>query len=348
MVVVGVDAHKRTHTLVAVDSNGQELGSVTVPTTSAGHLEAVKWVARFGEQRMWALEDCRNMTRRFESELLAAGETVIRVPTKMMASARKSARESGKSDPIDAAAVARAALREPKLPRAHLDGPAREVKLLVDYREALVRERTAAQNRLRWRLHELQPEFDPPSGSLSRYRTLDRTMAMLEHHTGLVADLARREVARIRAITEEANQLERQIRRLVNQVAPSLLQLPGCGSLSAAKLVGETAGVERFRSKDAFAMWTGAAPIPVWSGHPNRYRLNRGGNRQVNAALHRIAITQLRIHPDAQAYVQRRLAAGNTKKEALRALKRRLADLIYRTLLNDAAPSSTLHQRAAA
>jgi transposase len=338
MVVVGVDAHKRTHTLVAVDGNGRELGQVTVRATSAGHLEAVKWVAQFGGERMWAIEDCRNMSRRFESELLAAGETVIRVPTKMMAGTRRSARESGKSDPIDAAAVARAALREPELPRAHLDGPAREVKLLIDYRESLIRERTAAQNRLRWRLHELAPEFDPPSGSLSRYRTLDQTLAMLESHTGLVADLARREVTRIRAITQEANQLEHQIRDLVQQVAPSLLQLPGCGALSAAKLVGETAGIERFRSRDAFAMWTGVAPVPVWSGNPHKYRLNRGGNRQANAALYRIAITQLRIHPEAQAYIQKRMASGNTKKEAIRALKRRLADLVYRTLLHDAQP----------
>ena len=102
---------KRTHTLVVVDRNGQELGSVTIRTTSAGHVKALKWVGKFGDQRIWALEDCRNMTRRFESELLAAGETVIRVPTKMMAGARKGARELGKSDPIDAAAVARAALR---------------------------------------------------------------------------------------------------------------------------------------------------------------------------------------------------------------------------------------------
>lgn len=347
MVVVGVDAHKQTHTLVALDGNGRELGEVTVRATSAGHLEAVKWVAQFGEQRLWALEDCRNMTRRFESELLAAGETVVRVPTKMMAGARRGARESGKSDPIDAAAVARAALREPDLPCAHLDGPAREVKLLVDYREALVRERTGTQNRLRWRLHELEPEFDPPSGSFSRYRTLDRTMTMLEGHSGLVADLARREVTRIREITKEANQLERQIRVLVDKVAPSLLQLPGCGALSAAKLVGETAGIERFRSKDAFAMWAGVAPIPVWSGNPDRYRLNRGGNRQVNAALHRIAITQLRIHPDAQAYIQRRIANGNTKKEALRVLKRRLADCVYRTLLSDLEPSTVEYKNAA-
>jgi hypothetical protein len=182
---------------VAVDSNGHELGSVTVPTTSAGHLEAVTWVAQFGEHRMWALEDCGNTTRRLESELLAAGETVIRVPAKLMAGAR----EAGKSDPIDAAAVARAALREPKLPPAHLDGPAREMKLLVDYREALIRERTAAQNRLRWRLHELEPEFDPPPGSLSRYRGLDRTMVKLGRHSGLVTDLASREVTRNRAIT---------------------------------------------------------------------------------------------------------------------------------------------------
>ena len=124
MVVVGVDAHKRTHTLVAVDGNGRELGQVTVRATSAGHLEAVKWVAQFGGERMWAIEDCRNMSRRFESELLAAGETVIRVPTKMMAGTRRSARESGKSDPIDAAAVARGSCLRRSRPRSTCRRPA--------------------------------------------------------------------------------------------------------------------------------------------------------------------------------------------------------------------------------
>lgn len=257
------------------------------------------------------------------------------MPPKLMAGARRSARTAGKSDPIDALAVARAALREPDLPVARLDGPAREIRLLVDYRESLVRDRTAAQNRLRWRLHELAPGYDPPAGSLNRYKTLDGIDTLLDGHSGVVADLARREVTRIRELTEEINQLERDITNRVAALVPSLLEIPGCGPLSAAKLVGEAADITRFRNRDAYAMWAGVAPIPVWSANHQRFRLNRGGNRQTNAALHRIAITQIRMHPAAQAYINKRLASGSTKREALRALKRKLANVIYRTLQAD-------------
>lgn len=347
MLVIGVDAHKRSHTMVAIDQQGREVARVTVRATSAGHLEGLKWAARLEGARRWAIEDCRNLSRRLESELLAAGERVVRVPPKMMAEVRRGNRAPGKSDPIDAVSVARAALREPGLPEARLDGLAREVKLLVDYREALVKERTATQNRLRWRLHELCPGFDPPAGSLSRVRRLNEIEALLDRHAGLVADLARRELVRIRQLTEEANQLEGDIRRRVIQVGPSLTQIPGCGALTAAKLIGETAGVDRFHSKNAFAMWNGAAPIPVWSGNNERFRLNRGGNRQVNAALHRIAVTQLRCHPDAKDFIRRRLASGNTKKEALRALKRRLSDVAYRALNDDLTHASDTQLLAA-
>jgi transposase len=121
-------------------------------------------------------------------------------------------------------------------------------------------------------------------------------------------------------------------------MAPTLLALPGCGALSAAKLVGEVAGAARFRSKASFARWNGTAPIPVWSGNDSRHRLNRGGNRQVNAALHRIAITQWRGLGLGRAYVERRLAAGDTKAEALRLLRRRISDEVYRRLLADEGP----------
>jgi len=199
MVVLGTDAHKRSHTIVAVDGAGAELGSITVGTTLEGHLQALKWAGQWVERR-WAIEDCRQVSRRLEADLLAAGELVVQVPAKMMAGMRRSARTRGKSDPIDALAVARAALAEPGLPVARLDGRAREVKLVVDYRERLIRERTAAQNSLRWRLHELEPGFDPPSGSLDRYRVLELIQDLLAVHSGVVADLARREVARIRDI----------------------------------------------------------------------------------------------------------------------------------------------------
>jgi transposase len=335
MVVLGADTHKRNHTVVAIDEAGVEIGSTTVGATPEGHLKLVKWAARWPERR-WALEDCRALSRRLEADLLKLGELVVRVPPKMMAGVRRSARTRGKSDPIDALAVARAALREPDLPVAQLDGPSREMRLLVDYRESLVKDRTAAQNRLRWRLHELEPGYDPPAGSLNRYKTLDQIDQLLTSHTSMVATLGRREVVRIRELTREANQLERDIGQRVTQQVPRLLEIPGCGTLTAAKLVGEAADITRFKSRDAYAMWAGVAPIPVWSANNQRFRLNRGGNRQTNAAIHRIAITQIRIHPDAQAFITRRLETGSTKREALRLLKRKLANVVYRTLLNDA------------
>ena len=334
MVVLGTDAHKRSHTVVAADEAGVELGSVTTAATPEGHLKRVKWAQRWPERR-WAIEDCRQLSRRLEADLLKLGERVVRVPPKLMAGVRRSARTRGKSDPIDALAVARAALREPDLPVAQLDGPSRELRLLVDYREALVKDRTAAQNRLRWRLHELDPGYDPPPGSLNRYKTLDKIDQLLAAHTSMVAELGRREVSRIRELTREANQLEHDIGRRVLELVPSLLEIPGCGGLTAAKLVGEAADITRFKSRDAYAMWAGVAPIPVWSANNQRFRLNRGGNRQTNAAIHRIAITQIRIHPDAQAFIKRRLETGSTKREALRLLKRKLANVVYRTLLTD-------------
>jgi len=334
MVVLGTDAHKRSHTVVAADEAGVELGSTTVAATPEGHLKLVKWAARWPERR-WAIEDCRALSRRLEADLLKLGELVVRVPPKLMAGVRRSARTRGKSDPIDALAVARAALREPDLPTAVLDGPSRELRLLVDYRESLVKDRTAAQNRLRWRLHELEAGYDPAPGSLNRYKTLDNIDELLAAHSSMVAELGRREAARIRELTREANQLEHDIGRRVVELVPSLLEIPGCGALTAAKLVGEAADISRFKNRDAYAMWAGTAPIPVWSANNQRFRLNRGGNRQTNAAIHRIAITQLRIHPDAQTFIARRLENGSTRREALRLLKRKLANVVYRTLLND-------------
>ena len=334
MVVLGTDAHKRSHTVVAVDEAGVKIGSVTVGATPEGHLRLVKRSARWPDRR-WAIEDCRALSRRLEADLLTVGELVVRVPPKLMAGVRRSARTRGKSDPIDALAVARAAIREPDLPVAQLDGPSRDLRLLVDYRESLVKDRTAAQNRLRWRLHELEPGYDPAPGSLNRYKTLDKIDQLLTVHTSMVATLGRREVTRIRELTREANQLERDVTHRVTQLVPSLLKIPGCGALSAGKLIGEAADIARFKSRDAYAMWAGVAPIPVWSANPQRFRLNRGGNRQTNAALHRIAITQLRIHPDAQAFIKRRLETGSTKREAIRLLKRKLANVVYRTLLTD-------------
>jgi len=338
MVVLGIDAHKRTHTVVAVDEAGRQLGvKVTQATSTAAHLELVVWADRFGAERRWAVEDCRHLSRRLEADLLGAGEVIVRVPPKMMAHARDSARTYGKSDPVDALAVARAALRGPGLPAARLDGPERELRLLADHREDLVAERTRAIGRLRWHLHELDPSWDPAPRSLTARSNLAAVAARLAPMAGMVAVIAADITARIAALSADIKDLERQIIARVKVLAPALLAVTGVAGLTAAKIVAQTAGVTRFKSKDAYARHNGTAPLPAWSGNRVRHRLSRTGNRQLNCALHRIAVTQKRCHPPAQAYLANRAAAGSTGPEALRALKRRLSDIIYRALLADSA-----------
>ena len=334
VVMLGIDVHKDTHTTVVADEVGRQQAVRTVRATDAGHRQLVGWARRmFPGERTWAVEDCRHVSTRLERALLAAGERVLRVPPKLMAGARDSARTRGKSDPIDALAIARAALREPSLPVAEHDDATREVKLLVDHREDLVAKRTRMINRLRWHLHELDPELDPPLRSLKQLGRLDTLAAWLSarvEQAGMVARLAAEIVTDVRAATVRITALEREITARVERACPALLGLPGCGALTAAKIVGETANPGRFRSEACFAMHSGTAPVPASSGRTNRHRLARGGNRQLNAALHRIAVTQAGMSGSlGQVYYQRRRASGDSKMEALRALKRRLARVVF-------------------
>lgn len=349
MVTLGIDAHKRSHTVVAVDQVGRELGEITTKaTTSEQHTKLRVWAEQFGPERVWAVEDCRHLSRRLEADLLRSGELVRRVPPKLMANTRKSARTYGKSDPIDAYAVARAALTYPDLPTARLDGPSRELRLLVDHRDNLVAQRTKAINRLRWHLHELDPTWDPEPRVLTRFTRLDEIAQRLERFDGPVARIAAELVEDCRNLTRREKDLEREITVLVTQLAPTLLEIPGVAALTAAKIIGETADITRFRNKDAYARHNGTAPLPVWSSNHPRHRLSRTGNRQLNAAIHRIAVTQLRCHQPARDYRDRRIAMGNTKKESIRALKRRLSDVVYRALVADATNASTTNISIAA
>jgi transposase len=347
MVTLGGDCHKRTHTLVAVDDNGQQLGAKTVSAVQAGHMEALDWACQWTERR-WALENVRHLSRRLEADLLMAGELVVQVSPKLMAGARRSAREWGKSDPIDALAVARAALRESDLPVAQLEGVSRDVKLLLDHRDDLVGERTRDQNRLRWFLHELEPSFDVPERSLDRKVVLKQVAKVLAAHHGVATEIAVEVLERVSQLTQRINELERQIGALVTDLAPNLLELDGCGVLSAAKLIGETAGITRFKTPARFAMHNGSAPIPVWSGNTARHRLNRGGNRQLNVVLHRIALTQMRLGGRGYDYIQHRRACGDTKKEAIRALRRRISDEVYRRMWQDSIKAMSEPAKAAA
>jgi transposase len=354
LVLFGIDPHKATHTIVAVDELGRQLAQHTVAARTPQHRELIIWARTTADDRdrVWAVEDCRHVSRRLERDLLAAGERIVRVPPKLMAATRMSVRTPGKSDPVDALAVARAALREPDLPTAQLDEPTRELKLLLDHREDLVAERTRVQNRLRWHVHELDPELQVPAGAMDQAVWLDQISLLLDQQpravsavlVAIVAEL----VEHIGAMTTRINLLAGQITTRVQRHAPQLLTLSGCGPLGAAKLLVETADVRRFKSQAAFAMHAGVAPVPASSGKVQRHRLNRGGNRQLNAALHRIAITQLRISPQAQAFRQRRLSAGSTRAEALRALKRQLARRVFRLLHDAQQAHHHQHEHAAA
>lgn len=349
MVVVGADVHKRTHTFVAVDEVGRELGSKTFDATTPGHQAAVRWAReRFGESVLWAIEDCRHLSARLERDLLTAGQSVVRVPPKMMAEQRRIARTRGKSDPIDAAAVARAALREPDLPVASHDETSRELKLLVDRRDDLVKRRTATINQLLWRIHELDPSWAPPARSLDLAKQQQILAARLADVPGIVAELAREELDEIVDLTGKINAYGKRIAALAADVAPTLLAMPGVGALTAAKIVGETAGVTRFKSEAAFARHAGIAPIPVWSGNTKgRVRLTRSGNRQLNAAIHRIAVTQIRLDGLGKTYYEKKKAEGMSTPEALRCLKRRLARIVFNHLTTDQAVARTALAAAA-
>jgi transposase len=236
----------------------------------------------------------------------------------------------------------RAALREgiDSLPQAFLDQEARAIKLLGDHRTALVAERTRHQNRLRWLLHDRWPEFEIPAQALERERWLDRVSRRLRGAEQAVDVRIARELLReIRSLTRQIKALERELSDLVARRAPALLELPGCGAMSAATILAETAGPDRFPTDAKLARAAGVAPIPASSGKHQRHRLDRGGDRKLNCALHRIAVTQGRCHPPAVAYLARRQAEGKSRREAIRALKRHLARVVWRTLQAPAEPA---------
>ena len=345
MIVVGVDTHKCSHALCAVDEGtGRVRGSREIKAEESGHLAAVRWARGLDEERVWAIEDCRHVSRRLEQALLAAGERVIRVAPKMMGSSRKGERERGKSDPIDAQAVARAVVKDgvERFPVAFLDERAMEIRLLFDHREDLVRERTRVQNRLRWHLLELCPEVEAklPRGSLSGLRQLERLDRRLRRLAPSVrARIAREELQHIRTLTRHADQLESELLALIRAYRPRLLEEQGCGTLTAALLIGRTAGAERFRSDACFGRQSGASPIPCSSGQRTQHRLDRGGDRQLNRALHTIAITRAQRDPATREYLARKEADGKTKKGALRCLKRYLARRFYRLLSEPPLPA---------
>jgi transposase len=336
MIVLGADMHKGSHSLAAVAAgSGELLGEKVVKVGQPGFAAALAWARGLETERVWALEDCRHVSGSFERFLVVNGERVVRVATRLMAGERRGGRERGKSDLIDAIAVARAALREgvERLPVAQLAGIELDIRLLVDHRERLVRMRTALNNDLLWHLHDLWPEQALPGSALLSQKwtaRLGRRLARAEQ-TARVR-IARDELRQMRELSRSIDALETEVAALVAQVAPRLLSEPGFGPLTAGKLIGEIAGAQRFTSDAKLARAGGIAPIPVSSGKTNRHRLDRGGNRQINTAIHRIAVTRARCHPETRAYLERKRTEGKTNREAIRCLKRHLARRVWHLL----------------
>src|SRR3954463_1759132 len=314
MIVIGADTHKQSHTVAAVDpTTGRALADRTVRARPRSFGDLLVWARGLDGERVWAIEDCRHVSGALERFLLKRGERVVRVAPKLVAGARRSGRERGKSDVIDAVAIARAAIREglDTLPVARLAGRELDIRLLVDHRERLVAQRTALINDLRWHLHDLWPELEIPARVLTAGCWQDRVGGRLARaeQTARVR-IARDELRRIRELTRSIDALQRDLAVLVAQLAPQLLAEPGCGVLTAAKLIGEIAGVERFTTDAKLARLAGSAPIPASTGNSQRPRPARAGTPQLTGALHRLAVNKGRLAPATADYLARKQREG--------------------------------------
>jgi transposase len=297
----------------------------------------LRFAAELDDVRVWAVEDCRHVSGRLERGLLASGDRVLRIAPGLTETSRRAVREPGKSDPIDATAIARAALREgiDTLPVAYLDEQALEIRTLNDYRDQIVSERSRLANRLRWHLVQLAPDLEaslsPASLDHPQVRArVARRLARLPR--GPQVRVAKLILKRIGQITVEERELRAELKALIEAHCPALLAEHGCGPVTAAIIIGHTAGAQRFPTDACFARHAGVAPIPASSGNTQRHRLHRGGDRQLNRAIHIIALSRARTDPATRAYLDRKHAEGKSKREAIRCLKRHIARHIWRLL----------------
>jgi transposase len=334
MLTVGVDAHKTTIMAVAVDAVGREVARWRGPNTVAGWQAVVTWSTTLDGPCQCGIEGAWNYGRGLAQHLVALGATVYEVNSRLTAEGRRRARRPDKTDGLDARAVARVVQREDALPRVTGEDETSIVSDLVTEREALVVEVTRLRNQLHQVLTHLDPDYRSRLPSLTSQRgvrtaatyTTDDPRPVAQHQVRMVRRLAQR----LQLTQEQVRVLTQEIERLAGQHWAPLTEVYGVNLLTAAALAGLLGPGRRFRTDAQLAAFAGVSPLEASSAEQVRHRLNRGGNRRLNAILHRIAITQLRDHPAAQAYIARRLQEGKTKREALRALKRHLARAIWR------------------
>lgn len=327
---IGIDTHKATLAACAVDALGQAVDERSFANDPGGHRAVQAWAAEMACIGRIGIEGSAGFGAALARALHGAGRDVREVPPQLSHRERRRGRRAGKSDPGDALAIARVTARELDLPPVRLADGTRDVQLLVEAREDLVAEATRVRNRLHADLVVLLPGYQVMAGNLVAARHRRAIGARLRRLKGVHAALARERLARLDRLTLEAKALEVRLEQLIGD--HPLRHLPGAGLLVTAKLVGEAGDVRRFRSADAFARLAGVAPIPASSGQTQRMRLNRGGNRQLNRALHTIALVQAWHHPPAREYIARKRAEGRTWREAIRCLRRHLARIVFRLL----------------
>ena len=334
MITIGIDPHKRSLTAAALDSHSRLLGQLRLAATSRAGTQLPAWAAAWPERR-WAVEGANGLGRGIAQLLVAAGEPVLDVPATLAARARLLSTSSArKTDLADACSVA-AAIHHRQLRPVTLEDQTVIFRLLSDRRDDLVAARTRTLSRLHVLLADLQP------GGAARELSATRAAALLRRvHPITAVDVERKRIAHqlqadVRRLDRQVKTASQAIRAAVREHGTTLTEVFGVGPVLAAKLLGHAGDITRFPDRDHFASYTGTAPIEASSGDVRRHRLNRGGNRQLNTALHLIAVCQIRDPSPGQAYYRRKLAQAKTPEEARRALKRHLANVVYSHLATD-------------
>jgi transposase len=334
-VVIGMDPHKRSATIEVLDENERVLQVGRYGTDRDGY-RAMLAAGRRYPQRLWAVEGSAGVGRHLAQRLVADGEPVADVPAKLSAQARVFATGQGrKTDATDAHSVAVVGLRAPGLRRVQLDDTTVALRLLADRRDGLGAARTATVNRLHRLLVELVPGGAKKLLSAAQAKALLATVRPRDAAGRTRRQLAAELIAELAGIDKRIKAADKQLREMLATTETGLLALHGIGPSGAARLLGDVGDVARFPSRAHFAGWNGTAAIDASSGEHTRHRLSRAGDRRINRVLHIMAVVQLRHDTEGRAYYRRKRAAGKTSMEAMRALKRRLSDVVYRQLVAD-------------